>query len=51
MEYLIITKDSAFFSPYMLDPDWEIVVMVIKLRTLQFTQDGVEWKEIQDDHL
>ena len=53
MNYIIIPKDSEpFITDYYTDENCFIEGMtVINLNTGEYTQDGKEWKELEQDHL
>lgn len=67
MRYLIICKDSPFYSEWLMQPDWEQVVMIVDIVKDVFikkendrntslieefwTPDNLNWQEINFDHL
>lgn len=64
MRYMIICKDSPFYSEWLLQPDWEEMIMIIDIVKDVFitkendrnnpdnwTPDNLIWQEINFDHL
>lgn len=64
MRYMIICKDSPFYSEWLMEPNWEEVVMIIDIVkdvfiTKENDRNGIDywtpenliWQEINFDHL
>lgn len=64
MRYTIICKDSPFYSEWLMEPNWDIVVMMIdnvknvfvtkehdRNSSDYWTPENLIWQEINFDHL
>lgn len=67
MRYMIITNDYPFYSQWLMEPDWDEVVMIIDILKdvyvkkehdrndqyikKQWLENNLSWQEINFDHL